>query len=173
MYFFKINILPGVLKDSWHKSSKTRVRAPVGRSTCLGESLVRVREGKQLMPCLLLNWTKSTPPSRGHCVTMDSLTPQERQAIKASVATLDLAQNVTSDTLLFYYNIKFINYFKMSYTVSCRLTPSSVVGRLCDCLAGDGQQFEHFTWNVIWRAWVWYCYVTELHAYDFVLTDLV
>ena len=48
----------------------------------------------------------------------------------------------------------------------------SVVGRVRECLAWEGQQFEHFTKNVIWCAWVWYCYVTELHAYDFVIKDV-
>ena len=26
---------------------------------------------------------------------------------------------------------------------------------------------------VIWCAWVWYCYVTEVHAYDFVIKDFI
>ena len=33
-----------------------------------------------------------------------------------------------------------------------KVTPLSVVRRVRECPALDGQQFEHFTYNVIWCA---------------------
>ena len=44
----------------------------------------------------------------------------------------------------------------------------NAVGRVRECLTRDRQQFEHFTYNVTWCAWMWCCCVTEWHAYDFV-----
>ena len=51
--------------------------------------------------------------------------------------------------------------------------PLSVAGRVQERLTWDAQQFEHFTESVICCAWVWYCYVTELHANDFIIKGFV